>query len=221
LREVFSQRLIENQERERERISSDMHDSLGQSLRIIRRLARTAQTEAHGTGRDAALAEIAGLAERTQEEMTEIAYGLRPHQLDTLGLSKTVESMIRRVERSCGIRFATDIAPVDAVVQDDARIHVFRIIQEAVSNILQHSNATEARVVLAADEGHLHLQVEDNGKGFPAHHRNVRRDSRDGLGLMGMHERARIVGGELDIRSEAGQGTTLTLTIPMRRSSDG
>jgi signal transduction histidine kinase/ligand-binding sensor domain-containing protein len=221
LGERFSQRLIENQERERARISGDMHDSLGQGLRIIRKLARAAQQAAPGgQPSEETFAEISGLAERVQSEITEIAYGLRPHHLDTLGLSKTIESMIRRVERSGDIRFVTDVAAVDDLIPTESRIHLFRIIQEAVSNIAQHSNATEALVALAADGRRIHLRIEDNGVGISSAKDDTARDSANGFGLMGMRERARILGAHLTVQSAPGGGTAIVMTLPLERSSD-
>jgi signal transduction histidine kinase len=221
LGERFSQRLIENQERERARISGDMHDSLGQGLRIIRKLARAAQQAAPGgQPSEETFAEISGLAERVQSEITEIAYGLRPHHLDTLGLSKTIESMIRRVERSGDIRFVTDVAAVDDLIPTESRIHLFRIIQEAVSNIAQHSNATEALVALAADGRRIHLRIEDNGVGISSAKDDTARDSANGFGLMGMRERARILGAQLTVQSAPGGGTAIVMTLPLERSSD-
>lgn len=221
LQEGFSQRLIESQERERERISGDLHDSLGQSLRMIRKLARASRAGSTGRGGGDVLTDIAGLAESTETEMTEIAYGLRPYQLDTLGLSKTIESMIRRNEQGGGIRFVTDIAPIDHVVPEDARIHVFRILQEAVSNVVEHSHATEARVVVAFGAGVLCLTVEDNGTGLAATDGDRVSQPLRGLGLMHMRERARIVGGRLHVQSIPGRGTTVTMTLGLEGAGHG
>ena len=97
---------------------------------------------------DEAFGEIAALAERINAEMTEIAYDLRPHQLDTIGLSKTIESMVRRVGRTCDIQLTTDIASIDDAIPEASQIHVFRIVQEAVSNIVKHSDASCAKVTI-------------------------------------------------------------------------
>src|ERR1044072_7894078 len=113
-----------------------MHDVLGQDLPIIKtRVRLTSEKLAGNDPAQEELHQIGFLAEKTSAELREIAYDLRPYHLDKVGLSATIDGMIRRVGRTCEIGFATDIANIDDCFRPEARIHVFRIAQEAVSNI--------------------------------------------------------------------------------------
>jgi signal transduction histidine kinase len=161
------------------------------------------------------LREIETVADRLQQEMTDIAYGLRPHQLDNIGLSKTIESMIRRVERATNVTFTTEIPIIDNLIPHDAHIHVFRIVQEGVSNVIAHAQASAARVTVGRDGSHVRIEIEDNGKGFSSE-RHVA-GATSGFGLMGIRERARLLGGDMDVQSGDG-GTLLTITLPAGRT---
>jgi signal transduction histidine kinase/ligand-binding sensor domain-containing protein len=216
LQEAFSQQLIDSQEGERRRISNELHDSLGQYLAIIKSRARAGQEKV--TDREAvaeALAEIASLGERINAEMTEIAYDLRPHHLDTIGLSKTIESMVSRVGRACDIKFATDITPIDDLFPESSHIHIFRIVQEAVSNIIKHSKATHAKVAITRDATSVQIKVEDNGTGFSPEPFDAASPTKHGFGLVGIRERVRILGGRVEIQSSARTGTAVVVTFPI------
>ena len=222
LQEEFSRQLIDSQERERKRVSNEMHDSLGQHVAIIKRTARTSRDMATDrTAVDEAFAEIAGLADRINADMTEIAYDLRPHQLDTIGLSKTIESMVRRVGRTCDIQLATDIASIDDAIPDASQIHVFRIVQEAVSNIVKHSEASCANVTITRRATSVEIQVRDNGRGFRSEGLDAARSTAHGAGLAGIRERARIIGGQAVIQSSAETGTTVAVTLPLGGATHG
>ena len=109
MQEEFSQRLIDSQERERRRVSNEMHDSLGQHMAILKKKARAGLELAGDPAAAEAFGEIAALAETVNTEMKEIAYAVRPHHLDTIGLSKTIETMVTRVGRACDIHLTADI----------------------------------------------------------------------------------------------------------------
>jgi ligand-binding sensor domain-containing protein/signal transduction histidine kinase len=216
LQEEFSRQLIDSQERERRRVSNEMHDSLGQHVAIIKRTARTSRetvTDQAAVGE--AFDEIAALAERINGEMTEIAYDMRPHQLDTIGLSKTIESMVRRVGRTCDIQLTPDIASIDDAIPEASQIHVFRIVQEAVSNIVKHSDATCGKVIIARGVTSLEIRVHDDGTGFSSESLDAVRSTAHGAGLVGIRERARILGGQAEIQSSAQTGTTVAVTLPL------
>ena len=222
LQEAFSQQLIDSQEGERRRISNEMHDSLGQHLAVIKKRARAGEAALADAGAvRSALEDIAGLAQTIDGEMTEIAYGLRPYHLDNIGLSKTIESMVNRVGKATNISFDTDIAPIDDVFPHSLHIHVFRIVQESVSNIVRHSNASRAKVTVVRGLTSVEITVEDNGIGFSARSFEPASSTTHGFGLMGIRERARIVGGEVDIRSSARTGTTVIVTFTLEGAAHG
>ena len=221
MQEGFSQRLIDSQERERRRVSSEMHDSLGQHMAVLKKKARAGLELAGNPAAAGAFAEIAALAETVNTEMKEIAYAVRPHHLDTIGLSKTIETMVTRVGRACDIQLTADIVPIDEHVPEASHIHVFRIVQEAVSNIVKHSGATRARVSVSHGPGSLVIAVEDNGRGFSSDDLDAARLAMHGAGLVGIRERVRILGGRLEIQSNGDTGTMLSVTLPLEDDTHG
>ena len=221
MQEEFSQRLIDSQERERRRVSNEMHDSLGQHMAILKKKARAGLQLAGDPAAAEAFGEIAALAETVNTEMKEIAYAVRPHHLDTIGLSKTIETMVTRVGRACDIQLTADIIPMDERVPEASHIHIFRIVQEAVSNIVKHSGATRANVIVARGPGSIVITVEDNGRGFSPDALDAARLAMHGAGLVGIRERARILGGRVEIHSNARTGTTLTVTLPLEDATHG
>jgi signal transduction histidine kinase len=154
------------------------------------------------------------VAGQIDAEVKDIAYGLRPYQLDRLGLSKTIRAMVQRIGDTCGIACAADIAPIDRACPESAHIHVFRIVQEAVNNIVKHSQATRATVTVVRDGGSIVIRIEDNGTGVGPEATAADLPANGGLGLAGIRERAHILGGTVDILSHAGAGTSLTVTFP-------
>jgi signal transduction histidine kinase/ligand-binding sensor domain-containing protein len=214
--QAYARQLVETQERERRRISHELHDSLGQTLFLIRQRARAALEDAGGPS---ALGDVAGLATRACDEMKEIAYALRPYQLDKIGLTRTIDGMLTRVSDACGIAIEADLDDVDAVFSDDARIHVFRIVQEGVSNIVRHAGATDAAVTIARDGRRVVIEIRDNGRGFDAGDRR-RGTAPAGFGLRHLEERARALNGTLEIDARPGGGTRLVIRLDPERTSD-
>ena len=141
--------MIASQEGERKRIAAELHDSLGQRLVVINNLAlfflRSHLQHFRDDEQAEAIKEISAEATLAIEETRSIAYNLRPFQLDRLGLTKSIEGLIRTVSKSSGIHFTTDLADVDELFPEDLRINFYRIVQEALSNIMKHAQATEVK----------------------------------------------------------------------------
>lgn len=215
--EAFSRRLIESQEAERKRIASELHDGLGQLLVAIknRALLGASDGDANLTGEMEA---IAGVASQAVSEARTIAYGLHPYQLDRLGLTKAIESIVKNAATSSGIEFTTEIDPIDGVLTKEAEINLYRIVQESVHNALKHSGATHACVTVRDGSSDIDIAVVDNGAGIPE---TVATDvSRRGLGLSSMAERAKILGGELRIEPAPGGGTAVRLRFKTRSKDE-
>jgi signal transduction histidine kinase len=211
--EQLSRRLIQSQEEERQRIAAELHDGLGQSLALIRSRALLAEA----SGGDAAVRrqfeEISSQSRQALEEVREIAYGLRPHLLDRLGLTKAIHSMLDKVAASSAVHFTAEIDDLDGLLAAEEQIHLYRILQESVNNLVTHAGATEARVSITRTGGSLELSVEDDGRGFVPADAPDGHASGGGFGLAGMRERARILRGEFTIRSWPGSGTRVRLNI--------
>jgi signal transduction histidine kinase len=222
-REAFARQLIESQENERRRIAAELHDSLGQSLVLIKNWALLGLRAAGAQRAERAnLDEISTTATAAINEVREIAYNLGPYQLDRLGLSRTIAEMIEKVANSSPIRFRVEIDPLDGLFSKQAEINIFRIVQEAVNNIVKHSAATGASLSIKTDAAHVALIVRDDGRGFaPASDETTNGAHARGFGLLGLQERVRLLKGVLVIESEPGRGTTVHITLPCEHERDG
>ena len=208
LREVAA-RALNAQEDERRRIAQELHDGIAQTLTALRvrlRVARVLPDDA----RAAALEEISADIGAATEEIRRIAQGLRPPALDLLGLSPAIESYARSIAETAGLEIDTDIAATDGVLSRDAELALYRIVQEALSNVARHAGARCARVELAVADTAVQVVISDNGHGFAV----AEEMARGGLGLFGMQERGAYLGGTVDIESRPGHGTRVRVTIP-------
>jgi len=216
LQETFSRRLLESQEQERARIAAGLHDSLGQSVLLIKnRAALGLEGAANLAGTTEQLDAISRLAGRAIEEIREIAYDLRPYQLDRLGLTRALEAVVRRVTPSCPIQFEVAIDDVNGLFAPVAEINLFRILQEAVNNVVKHSRATRAEVRVARGAQSVRIEVTDNGQGFDLAAVDAAGGASRGMGMSTMAERVQMLGGTLRYESAPGQGTRLGLTVPI------
>jgi signal transduction histidine kinase/streptogramin lyase len=222
--QAFSRQLIASQEAERKRIAAEMHDSLGQRLVVIKNLAlillRPKKSGPIDDSDAQTIAEISDEASSAISETREISYNLRPFQLDRLGLTKAIEAMVRTTRIASGIGFTSELDNIDDVFPEDLRINFYRIVQESLGNIMKHAQATEVNVRVKRRIENVILTIEDDGRGFTPDERSPL-FSRSGFGLTGMGERARLLGGELKVRSTPGKGTTVMFEIPLRQKQRG
>lgn len=210
--EQFARQLLASQEGERKRIAAELHDSLGQRLIVIKNLALLLlHHSADAETTTQRVEEISGETSQAIHEVKEISYNLRPHQLDQLGLSKTIESLLRRVGNSSGIPFSIAVENIDGLLSKEAEIHLYRIVQECVSNIVKHAQATTASVEITRQPDGVRLTIEDNGRGFNPNHAPAAHQR--SFGLLGLAERTRMLGGTQTIRSVPDQGTTIIIHI--------
>jgi signal transduction histidine kinase len=214
--EEFSRDLIESQEQERKRIAAELHDSLGQNLLIIKNRALLGLVQEPGDTRQHC-EEISRTVSQALQEVREIAYNLRPYQLDQFGLTEAIQAIVEKVASSSPIEFKTEIDSIDGLCTPADESHLFRIVQETTNNILKHSGATQARISLRRNAQNMHLIVEDNGCGTNQSGHGVKRAR--GLGLSGMAERVRILRGTLEVTSAPGLGTKITITVPIAEST--
>ncbi|HVE59848.1 MAG TPA: sensor histidine kinase, partial [Pyrinomonadaceae bacterium] len=203
---------------DRKRIAAELHDGLGQSLLIIKNRAflgeKAAENGSHHTEKIESareqFGEISESASEALEQVREIAYYLRPSQLERLGLTSAVEEMLERVTNSAGIEFEAELADLEGVFSPEDEINFFRIVQESVNNIIKHSGAKTARVIIKKDESAVYLSIADNGRGFLTVEDKTKRR---GFGLRGIAERTRLLGGTYAIKSSPEDGTSVTVKI--------
>lgn len=219
LREL-TQRLVTAQEDERLRISRELHDEAGQaltSLKISLDLLRSGLPAEQESLR-ARLADVAGLADETMETLRTLAHDLRPPGLDAFGLNVALEGLCYdfSARTALPVRYhGLDLPELPTAVA----LSMYRLVQEALTNIAKHAEATQVEVNVARGDGQLELSIADNGKGFPAEADAPRQ--RGGIGLVSMRERAELLGGTLDIETSPGQGTRLIARIPLEHAEDG
>jgi signal transduction histidine kinase len=209
---LFTRQLIDSMEAERKRIATELHDSIGQELLIIKNRALLALNDLKNKKNvREQLDEISNTASQAIQETREITNNLRPYQIDRLGLKKSLESIINRVARTTTISFTSDIDPIDNLIPKEMEIHVYRIIQECVNNIIKHAHATTGKVTIKRWYNRLNLDVEDNGTGFDVSLQRTQNER--GIGLQGIVERTRFIGGTMRIESNPGKGTRVLITI--------
>jgi signal transduction histidine kinase len=219
---AFSNQLIESQESERKRIAAELHDSLSQSLSIIRSRASLCLNRLDDPKRTRdQLNEIDSAAAYALEEVREIAHNLRPVELDRLGLTEAIQAMAQKVTDSTPIRLAVELDPIDGVLSNEAEINLYRIVQESLNNIVKHSKASEAEVAIKRKNGTMQITIHDNGRGFVPGVTATSHANGSGFGLVNIAERANLLGGKQIIHSVPGQGTTITINVALKDGIDG
>lgn len=203
--------LLSVREEERTRISREVHDELGQALTAVKMdLAWLARRLPRGNGQMLERISSTGqLADSIIQSIRRISTELRPAVLD-LGLAAAVEWQVQEFQARSGIQCKVRVLTRE-VVASNASTAMFRICQETLTNVARHANATRAEVVLQKQRDRLVLLIHDNGRGFDQADPSLPKS----LGLLGMRERAAIVGGEVNISSAPGKGTTVTAWIPL------
>lgn len=215
-RRQLLRRLVAAQEEERARLSRELHDKMGQHLTAL-----ALGLEVHGAGlsrpADESLRRLHDLAEGLSQEVRDLAWELRPPELDHLGLKDALACYAEQWSRRSGV-------PADFVsaggdgrrLPREAETALYRVAQEALTNVLRHAGADGVTVVLEQTPDQVTLVVEDDGRGFDAEESPDGAGARRRMGLLGMRERVELAGGTLGIESAPGAGTTLVARVPLR-----
>jgi len=212
----LSQDLVRGLESERKAISRELHDAVGQTLTALRmELANLSEIRnAPDEEYSARLADAKQLAEQTLASVRNLAMGLRPAMLDDLGLAPALEWQGREFSRRSGIPVELQIDGALDSLPEGHRTAVFRIVQEALTNCARHASARHIRVTVHGRRDAVFLSVQDDGVGM-----DTGSVSRNGIGLVGIEERARELGGSVTIYSQQGRGTTLQAEIPLTQET--
>jgi len=205
----LSSRLVSAQEEERRSISRELHDEVGQALTALAMEAGTAaSSRAVPEELRPRLESIKRLAESSINAVRNMALLLRPSMLDDLGLVPALRWQAREVTERTGVKVRVFAQSVADTLSDEYKTCVYRVVQEALNNSVRHAQASGVRIEISADAGAVQIIVQDDGQGFDP------RQSQ-GLGLMGMAERVRHAGGEIDLDAEPGRGTTVRVRLPL------
>jgi signal transduction histidine kinase len=211
---LLSARLVEAQENERRSISRELHDAVGQTLTGVRvelanlsRKIRNQEMDGLGLKVD----EIKEMVDDSVGVVRNMALLLRPSMLDDLGLVPALQWQAREVSKRTGMRVKVAAEDVSENLPEDHKTCIYRIVQEALHNCVQHSQATMVRVTVGQDPGHILLVIQDDGKGFDA---GLER----GMGLLGMQERVSHLGGTFSVESQPGHGAILCVVLPLNQN---
>jgi len=215
----LSRRLIGAQETERQRIARELHDDIGQTLSAVKMNLQSIRRSAGASALASKIQESIEAVDQAIRRVRDLSVALRPSLLDDLGLVPALRWYLDRQAQKGGFRcrFATD----DAIeASSDVQTACFRIAQEALNNVVRHSGAHEVKVDLHQTDDVLVLTVTDDGRGFDVQIAVDRGGLDASLGLLGMRERARLLGGRVTVESTLRKGTTVRARIPMAGAAD-
>jgi two-component system, NarL family, sensor histidine kinase UhpB len=198
--------VLRAQEEERRRLARDLHDEVNQALTAILLRLEALSHAAPQVGDE--VSELKKLVNQAMAELLHLARQLRPTALDDHGLVPAIESQLRRFSAQTGVQAELNTYGDPREIESDKEIVIYRVAQEALSNVAQHASARHVELGLHANGHGVELTVRDDGCGFDTGYEH------DSLGLSGMAERARLLGGTLEIDSRPGSGTALTLLVP-------
>jgi signal transduction histidine kinase len=211
----FLQKIIDNREAEKKKIASELHDSIQQNLYSINfdcyRIAKEYPALKWK------IDEIIERINQTVNDIRAISSDLYPHQLEKLGLKKSLEALANELTYSSNIFFETNISDnIDDLFSNEIILNIYRIIQELLNNVMKHSNADKAKIEIYVKRPLVFITVEDNGKGFNINFKKI--DSyREGFGLSNIHKRLKLIDGILNIGSEKSKGTKFKISIPIKK----
>ena len=213
----LSGELLSAQETERQRISKELHDELGQALTLIKMKVDLLDLKLNDSMKP--LKELCEDAsshvDLAIENMRRLSRALSPITVETLGITAALRRLAEEFNSIGGIQFKAEITPIDDVFSPHSSILLYRIVQEGLNNIVKHSGADSATVSIKMYEHAVHFELKDNGRGFDLVKQNKRLEA-GGLGLTILKERVRALGGSLTVESGEETGTTLQFDLPIR-----
>jgi signal transduction histidine kinase len=218
--ERLSARLVTAQEEERRSLARELHDAVGQALTAIKMemgvALRGVDTDSRAR---ASLDEARAIAESTLQSVRDLSQLLHPSMLDDFGLPEALVAHLRSFSTRTGIRAQFTHERMDERLSPEVEVCVYRIVQEALTNVARHSGASSCTVALVRRDGLLHLTIEDDGRGIDSVAARAA-DARRGLGLIGMRERAQALSGTFVIENRAEGGTRVIVRLPVLTSVD-
>jgi len=204
-------RVVEAQELERRRLARELHDETGQALTSILLGLKALEERTGDEASRAATQELRELVVSTLQDVRRLAVELRPTALDDFGLVAALERLTASFAEQTGISVDFETALADERLPEEVETALYRIVQESLTNVVKHARARRVSILLARKEGSVKAVVEDDGRGFdPAE------QAGDGFGLVGMSERLALLGGRLEVESDADAGTTIAAEVPVR-----
>lgn len=202
LQELYSRNLIKSQENEKTKIARELHDSIGQKLMLLTKGIKNTDNE-----------KLYNLADKTLEELREISKDLHPEIIKRIGVTTSIKALISEFDDNTELFFTFDSLNIDPFISKETGLHIYRILQESLSNIVKHANAKSVYVSILKKSSYILIVVKDNGIGFDFKKKLKNSDS---LGMKTLKERAKVINGNIKILSIIGKGTKTTLLIPVK-----
>ena len=212
---VLSRRLMDAQESERRAIAQELHDEIGQALTILRLNLHVLQGPCGVEEKASCISDSVGLVERTLQQVRDLSLNLRPSILDDLGLIPALEWQLNKLAARAGFHGRLNTAGFQGRLPAELETTCFRVVQEALTNVVRHAQARRVTVTVGQRNQSLVFTVRDDGVGFDVEAAATRARDGDSMGLLGMQERVLLCGGELSVRSAPGRGTEIWFSIPL------
>lgn len=211
----LSREILRVQEEERTRISREIHDEIGQALTAISLNLEKLKTKGKPSEVKGKIRLVQSLVEKTSDFIRHFSHQIHPVMLEDLGLLPALRSFVRDFQKNTDVRVKLKFSASVERVSVEQKTVLYRIVQESLTNVLKHSGTRNAKVMIGRSPKGITLQVVDNGKGFELPVISGTREKGQGLGILGMRERARIVGGKFMILSRPGKGTRVRVYLPL------
>ncbi|HLX12097.1 MAG TPA: sensor histidine kinase, partial [Bacteroidota bacterium] len=216
VQQEFSRQLIANVESERKRIAGEIHDSLGQNLLVVKNILETgAEPLPRENQTKKALTRALEMIGQTVQEARTLSHTLHPLILEELGLTKALQLLVRKSAESFGFECIPVIEDVDGAFSAEAEVHLFRIVQECLNNIVKHAHATKVTIYVRRLSRTLEIVIEDNGAGFDVGKQESTSEKIGGFGRKNMKERARLLHADITVTSSPGKGTVVRVRCPI------
>jgi two-component system, NarL family, sensor histidine kinase LiaS len=201
---------------ERQRLARDLHDAVSQQLFALTMLSEAASTimKAGGSPESAQIYDMAELAAKVQQEMRALLLHLRPVQLSEETFAQGLQTLTAELQEKSGLAFELNLEAMPPLARG-VENHLFRIVQEALANILRHAQASRVSIHLFYKAGELFLHISDNGRGF-----DPRQEKKASYGLKTMRERCEEIGGQLSVTSREATGTRIDIRVPLQGKDD-
>jgi signal transduction histidine kinase len=211
----LSREILRVQEEERRRISRELHDEMGQALTAISLNLERLKTNGKPSEVKRQIQSVQSLVEKASDFIHLFSRRIHPSMLEDLGLFPALRSFVRDFQENTGIRINLRFSGTPGRASVEQKVALYRIVQESLTNVLKHSGTDNARVMIRVSSKAITLEVVDNGKGFESAGISGTREKRRGFGILGMRERARLVGARFMILSRPGKGTRVRVQLPL------
>jgi len=217
-KQEYIKRLIDLQEKNWKEVSFELHDNIGQNLLVINNEVRKIEKNlSESDSNKAELEKVSSLVTESIEDIRKMSSRIFPHQIKKIGLRKAIESMVNKVLGEYEINSGIDICEIDRMLDSETELNLFRIIQEAINNIVKHSKAKNVNITIARTGTNFITEIKDDGNGFD--YEKILKSQDRGFGLFNMLERAKLIDGKFLINSKPGQGTQIKIFIPVNFKS--